>query len=133
MRNALIRWRFLLHLISLPFAPPRTVIFCRFLRVWGKQKKSRFHLEIRNLLSFAFLQSGATRNRTGDTRIFSPLLYQLSYGTLLVCECKDRDYFLNSQTFCRKNYFSGFQPCAFSSNSLPSRQISAQPSSALVI
>ena len=26
---------------------------------------------------------GATRNRTGDTRIFSPLLYQLSYGTLL--------------------------------------------------
>ena len=27
---------------------------------------------------------GATRNRTGDTRIFSPLLYQLSYGTLKV-------------------------------------------------
>ena len=27
-------------------------------------------------------QSGATRNRTGDTRIFSPLLYQLSYGTM---------------------------------------------------
>ena len=26
---------------------------------------------------------GATRNRTGDTRIFSPLLYQLSYGTNL--------------------------------------------------
>ena len=25
--------------------------------------------------------SGTTRNRTGDTRIFSPLLYQLSYGT----------------------------------------------------
>ena len=24
---------------------------------------------------------GTTRNRTGDTRIFSPLLYQLSYGT----------------------------------------------------
>ena len=31
-----------------------------------------------SLLSF----SGATRNRTGDTRIFSPLLYQLSYGTI---------------------------------------------------
>ena len=34
---------------------------------------------------------GATRNRTGDTRIFSPLLYQLSYGTntvLLNCGCK---------------------------------------------
>ena len=36
--------------------------------------------------------SGATRNRTGDTRIFSPLLYQLSYGTdlLLFCECKGK-------------------------------------------
>ena len=38
MRKALIRWRFLLHLLSPPFAPPRTVIFCRFLRAWGKQK-----------------------------------------------------------------------------------------------
>ncbi len=26
--------------------------------------------------------SGTTRNRTRDTRIFSPLLYQLSYGTI---------------------------------------------------
>ena len=26
---------------------------------------------------------GTTRNRTKDTRIFSPLLYLLSYGTLL--------------------------------------------------
>jgi hypothetical protein len=32
---------------------------------------------------FFFLKSGATRNRTGDTRIFSPLLYQLSYGTIV--------------------------------------------------
>ncbi len=31
---------------------------------------------------FCFLiLCGTTRNRTGDTRIFSPLLYQLSYGT----------------------------------------------------
>ena len=29
-------------------------------------------------------RSGTTRNRTGDTRIFSPLLYQLSYGTILL-------------------------------------------------
>ena len=28
----------MLHLLSPPFAPPRTVIFCRFLRAWGKQK-----------------------------------------------------------------------------------------------
>ena len=31
---------------------------------------------------------GATRNRTGDTRIFSPLLYQLSYGTSLISGAK---------------------------------------------
>ena len=30
------------------------------------------------------IDSGATRNRTGDTRIFSPLLYQLSYGTISI-------------------------------------------------
>ena len=36
---------------------------------------------------------GATRNRTGDTRIFSPLLYQLSYGTFLVFGCKDKYIF----------------------------------------
>ena len=29
-------------------------------------------------------RSGTTRNRTGDTRIFSPLLYQLSYGTIVI-------------------------------------------------
>ena len=28
-------------------------------------------------------RSGTTRNRTGDTRIFSPLLYLLSYGTII--------------------------------------------------
>jgi hypothetical protein len=30
------------------------------------------------------LLCGTTRNRTGDTRIFSPLLYQLSYGTIII-------------------------------------------------
>ena len=50
---------------------------------------------------------GATRNRTGDTRIFSPLLYQLSYGTRLFCktlsvdwDCKGRHFFLTSKFFC---------------------------------
>ena len=52
-------------------------IFC----VFGENKKSRFSLKIRILHCLAFLCCGATRNRTGDTRIFSPLLYQLSYGT----------------------------------------------------
>ena len=36
---------------------------------------------------------GATRNRTGDTRIFSPLLYQLSYGTFPFCDAKVRFIF----------------------------------------
>ena len=43
----------------------------------------------------------ATRNRTGDTRIFSPLLYQLSYGTFSMSRnrrcfdygCKGRKFF----------------------------------------
>ena len=45
--------------------------------------------------------SGTTRIRTGDTRIFSPMLYQLSYGTILFlfCECKGRPFFLTDQTF----------------------------------
>ena len=34
---------------------------------------------------------GATRNRTKDTRIFSPLLYLLSYGTFcFLGDCKDK-------------------------------------------
>ncbi len=37
-----------------------------------------------NLQRYLLFESGATRNRTGDTRIFSPLLYQLSYGTFSV-------------------------------------------------
>ena len=48
---------------------------------------------------FSFCKSGATRNRTGDTRIFSPLLYQLSYGTFFVCGCKDKEFFLYRKAF----------------------------------
>ena len=54
-----------------------TALFC----VFGENKKSRFSLKIRILRCFAFLCCGATGIRTRDTRIFSPLLYQLSYGT----------------------------------------------------
>ena len=35
-------------------------------------------------MQLSFFKCGATRNRTGDTRIFSPLLYQLSYGTMFL-------------------------------------------------
>ena len=44
---------------------------------------------------------GTDGNRTSDTRIFSPLLYQLSYGTsaltslkLAVCGCKNTTFFI---------------------------------------
>ena len=36
---------------------------------------------------------GVTRNRTGDTRIFSPLLYQLSYDTIAFAAAKVRESF----------------------------------------
>ena len=50
------------------------------------------------------LAGGATRNRTGDTRIFSPLLYQLSYGTLFSrLRCKDMNYFFIHKTFSKKS------------------------------
>ena len=50
---------------------------------------------------------GATGNRTRDTRIFSPLLYQLSYGTNFCSrtspsfdwDCKGRHFFFNSKSF----------------------------------
>ena len=59
-----------------------------------KQKKKPLNsLKFRGFHLFAVILRGATRNRTGDTRIFSPLLYQLSYGTFLVCGCKDKYIF----------------------------------------
>ena len=45
-------------------------------------KNKKRHISVSPFLS------GATRNRTGDTRIFSPLLYQLSYGTSLISGAK---------------------------------------------
>ena len=43
-----------------------------------------------------FFACGATRNRTGDTRIFSPLLYQLSYGTIVFITGAKIGRFFNS-------------------------------------
>ena len=45
------------------------------------KKKNSETLDYKLFRSFL---GGATRNRTGDTRIFSPLLYQLSYGTMFI-------------------------------------------------
>ena len=49
-----------------------------FVDFWQQKKQ----LHCCNCLIF----SGATGNRTRDTRIFSPLLYQLSYGTRFCLE-----------------------------------------------
>ena len=74
----------------------------KILRVDGQKTKNPNSKRIR-------IFSGATRNRTGDTRIFSPLLYHLSYGTnmslqgvFLVCGCKGRQSFWNCKLFLRK-------------------------------
>lgn len=49
---------------------------------------------------------GATRNRTGDTRIFSPLLYQLSYDTNFgFASAKVRTYFETTKYFQEKLIF----------------------------
>ena len=56
-----------------------SAVFCIFF----KTKNPQISLKLKGLLYFALFRSGATKNRTRDTRIFSPLLYQLSYGTIL--------------------------------------------------
>ena len=54
----------------------------------GTKEKSLKVLSFKDLPNFASYKSGTTRNRTGDTRIFSPLLYQLSYGTFVIAGAK---------------------------------------------
>ena len=71
---------------------------------------------------FIGLSCGTTRNRTGDTRIFSPLLYQLSYGTIVLlsdgnavcpnCDCKDRQNFLTCKSFL--HFFRNSTPATIS-------------------
>ena len=46
------------------------------------------------------LSGGANGNRTSDTRIFSPLLYQLSYGTVFLSfALQSYDDYLNCANF----------------------------------
>ena len=76
------------------------------------KKKPLKKLYFSGFHDFSFCKSGATRNRTGDTRIFSPLLYQLSYGTSIfmfatnVSRLRLQRYanFWNLQTFQQKKY-----------------------------
>jgi hypothetical protein len=58
------------------------------------EKEKSLNFEKKSGINIVLLfKSGATRNRTGDTRIFSPLLYQLSYGTFLVAGAKISIFF----------------------------------------
>ena len=64
--------------------PEITPVFCRH-----KKGHLKVYFETTSLFFLNALESGANGNRTSDTRIFSPLLYQLSYGTFsFVLRCK---------------------------------------------
>ena len=68
----------------------------------------------------ASLSCGATGNRTRDTRIFSPLLYQLSYGTSVELRSKGTQKFQTAKLSIKKTFgarrcrpfgcFAGSQP-----------------------
>ena len=82
---------------------------CSGMRSEGKKRTLELSL-IQGFSKIEKLFGGATRNRTGDTRIFSPLLYQLSYGTVVLFnECKGKHYLLHSKCFngkySKKMYF----------------------------
>ena len=59
--------------------------------------------------ALASLKSGTDGNRTSDTRIFSPLLYQLSYGTSLLRLQKYDFFHLQQQKIDKKNIFFDFE------------------------
>ncbi len=72
----------------------------------------------------SFCLCGATRNRTGDTRIFSPLLYQLSYGTRVrkmianwdvthYVQDAEGERFCRLFPFCAAKVYHFFDPCKF--------------------
>ena len=48
---------------------------------------------------------GTDGNRTSDTRIFSPLLYQLSYGTSVFALQNYNFFRLQQQKFVKMNIF----------------------------
>ena len=71
------------------------------------KRKPLNSLKFRGFHLFAVILRGVTGNRTRDTRIFSPLLYQLSYDTIVVLrtpilfvwDCKGRHFFINCKFF----------------------------------
>ncbi len=61
------------------------------------QDKEKAATKIRNCF---FFQGGANGIRTSDTRIFSPMLYQLSYGTIADLRVQRYELFLIPPNFC---------------------------------
>ena len=72
--NNLVRWRFALHLFRSTFWNTGSGHIPHFFAS-SRKTKSWFRLEIRILLSFAFLWSGATRHRTIDSSSWISLIY----------------------------------------------------------
>ena len=66
------------------------------MRSEGKKRTLELSL-IQGFSKIEKLFGGATRNRTGDTRIFSPLLYQLSYGTIIIYASQGEKPYLRVQ------------------------------------
>ena len=69
------------------------LIRVRLVFISGQKKEPTFQ---------SALCGGTSEIRTSDTWIFSPLLYQLSYGTSVVLQCKDTTFF---NTANKKIYF----------------------------
>ncbi len=66
----------------------------------GNQGYTDFLIKKQKGKIFVFPFCGATRDRTKDTRIFSPLLYLLSYGTLLFWCDKSKQIFIPAKKKC---------------------------------
>ena len=56
-------------------------------------------------------EGGTDGNRTSDTRIFSPLLYQLSYGTSVFVAAKIRQNSISTRFFLQKMRIFYFLGC----------------------
>ena len=59
----------------------------------------------------SFIFGGTDGNRTSDTRIFSPLLYQLSYGTSVFVAAKIRHFSHLARKKLQKLSFFYFWKC----------------------
>ena len=72
------------------------------MRSEGKKRTLELSL-IQGFSKIEKLFGGANGNRTSDTRIFSPLLYQLSYGTIVFACAKIELFLIIFLIFYRKN------------------------------